>query len=327
MRTIVRSERDKKQYEAPERLAVIGAGAIGNAMAQVFAAAGFSVRLWDSSEAARGGAIDRIAAIDASLREHGLVEEQAGAILERVEVVDDLPSALEGVVYVQECVPEEVSLKRELFERLDELCGQDTVLASSTSAIMPSAFAAGLEGAHRCLVAHPANPPTLLRVVEVVPAPFTGAGAVAKTRALLCAAGLAPVVVRKELPGFVFNRLQGAMLREAYCLVRDGVASVDDIDRLVRDGLALRWSVIGPFETADLNRRGGIRRHAAIMGDAYAAMGAVRGQDDPWTESLVAEVDAQRRALLPLADWDDRVAWRDRELARLVAWRRRRNPD
>ena len=98
----------------------------------------------------------------------------------------------------------------------------------------------------------------------------------------------------------MFNRLQGALLREAYCLVRDGVATVADIDRLVRDGLGLRWSVIGPFETVDLNTRGGIAAHAEKMGPAYARMGAERGQHDPWTPELVAEVAAARRAELPL---------------------------
>ena len=96
---------------------------------------------------------------------------------------------------------------------------------------------------------------------------------------------------------------------------------------VVRDGLGLRWSVIGPFETADLNRRGGIRRHAEIMGDAYAAMGAERGQDDPWTPELVATVDAERRAVLPLAQWEQRVIWRDRRLMALIAERLRRLPD
>ena len=105
------------------------------------------------------------------------------------------------------------------------------------------------------------------------------------------------------------------MLREAYCLVRDGVADVDDIDRVVREGLGRRWAVIGPFETADLNTRGGIAEHARRLGPAYARMGAERGQDDPWTPELVEHVTAERRRLLPLDQWEERVAWRDRQLA------------
>jgi 3-hydroxyacyl-CoA dehydrogenase len=131
-----------------------------------------------------------------------------------------------------------------------------------------------------------------------------------------------PIVVRKEIEGFVFNRLQGALLREAYCLVRDGVASVEEVDRVVRNGLGPRWSIIGPFETADLNTRGGIASHAEKMGPAYARMGAERGQHDPWTPDLVAEVTAARRALLPLEEWEERVAWRDRKLMTLMRHRK-----
>ena len=104
--------------------------------------------------------------------------------------------------------------------------------------------------------------------------------------------------------------------------MRDGVASVEDIDRIVRDGLGLRWSVIGPFETVDLNTHGGIASHAEKMGPAYARMGAERGQNDPWTPDLVARVAAERRRLLPLDDWAERVAWRDRRLMALVRHRK-----
>ena len=103
-------------------------------------------------------------------------------------------------------------------------------------------------------------------MIELVPAPFTDPAAADRAAELFSAAGLVPVRVAKEVEGFVFNRLQGAVLREAYCLVRDGVASVEDVDRVMRDGLGLRWSVIGPFETVDLNTRGGIASHARKMG-------------------------------------------------------------
>jgi 3-hydroxyacyl-CoA dehydrogenase len=126
--------------------------------------------------------------------------------------------------------------------------------------------------------------------------------------------------VRREVEGFIFHRLQGAVLREAYCLVRDGVASVDDIDTVMRDGLGRRWSFIGPFETVDLNTRGGISSHALKMGPAYERMGAERGQHDPWLPPLVEEVAAQRRELLPLDQWESRVRWRDRMLMKLAKY-------
>jgi 3-hydroxyacyl-CoA dehydrogenase len=161
----------------------------------------------------------------------------------------------------------------------------------------------------------------LIRIAEVIPAPFTSDDTVERTERLLEQAGLVPIRINREVEGFVFNRLQGAMLREAYCLVRDGVASVEDIDLIVRDGLGFRWSVMGPFETVDVNTRGGIKAHAERMGPAYERMGAERGQHDPWTEELVAKVEAERRAALPLDQWEDRAAWRDRSLMALLAVR------
>ena len=110
---------------------------------------------------------------------------------------------------------------------------------------------------------------------------------------------MVPVTLAREVEGFVFNRLQGALLREAYCLVRDGVVTAEGVDRAVRDGLGRRWAVIGPFETAALNVRGGVEAHAARMGEAYARMGAERGQHDPWTTELVERVAADLERRLP----------------------------
>lgn len=303
-------------------VAVVGAGSIGAAWAIVFAAAGLRVNLQDTDgerlEHSRAGIRARLE----DLLAHDLVVESADAVLARIRFLPDLPRALAGAAYVQECVPEDLDLKRRLFTDLDRLAAPSAILASSSSFLPASAFADELAGRARCLVVHPGNPPYLLRVAELVPAPFTAADVVERTAALLTACGILPVRLEREIEGFVFNRLQGALLREAYCLVRDGIASVADIDRIVRDGLGLRWSVIGPFETADLNTRGGIAQHALRMGPAYQRMGREHGQDDPWTEQLVAQVVAERRTILPLEGWEERLAWRDKALMAILRCRR-----
>lgn len=304
-------------------VAVIGAGSIGAAFSLMFAAAGHEVRICESSEERRLSVRPRIVESLSLLQASGLCDQDTEQVLSRIQVLPDVANSVRGVDFVQECAPEEVDLKRSLFAELDDLAPEDAVLASSSSAIMASEFAAELRGAHRCLVAHPGNPPFLIRVIEVVPARFTSQSVVDRTCSLMRSIGLSPITVKKEVRGFVFNRLQGAVLREAYCLVRDGVASVEEIDRLVRDGLGLRWSVVGPFETADLNWRGGIGSHAKIMGAAYTAMGAEPGRNDPWSPDLVRKVEAERRAVLPLDQWDDRVAWRDRQLMAMLSARRR----
>jgi L-gulonate 3-dehydrogenase len=308
------------------RVAIVGAGTIGIGWAVALSRGGLDVALHDLDDQQLGRAMDDVAARLADLESFDLLDEPVDTILARVAAVRDLAAAVAGADHVQECAPETVELKRRLLGELDALTAPETILASSSSAITASAMASDLPGRARCLVVHPGNPPYLLPVVEVVPAPFTAADVVERTHALLERAGLSPVRVRVELEGFVFNRLQGAMLREAYALVRDGVASVADIDRIVSDGLGRRWSVIGPFETVDLNVRGGIAAHAQRMGPAYARMGAERGDRSTWTEELVAQVAAERRAVLPLDRWDERVEWRDRALMRLAQAREAIDP-
>lgn len=293
---------------------IIGAGSIGVAFAIVFARAGWQVRLQDPDAGRRAAALLEMQARCTDLLAYGLLDEPAEVVCARASTWASLADAVADATLVQECAPEQLALKIDLFRQLDEWAPQEAILASSSSALPASGYCAELAGRGRCLVAHPGNPPYLIPVIEIVPAPFTSEAAVAKAMALYSEVGLAPIRVQKEVEGFVFNRLQGALLREAYCLVRDGVASVADIDKVVSQGLGLRWTFMGPFETVDLNTRGGIASHALKMGPAYARMGVERGQNDPWTPELVAEVAGQRRSSLPLDEWEARVNWRDRML-------------
>ncbi|HEY4299215.1 MAG TPA: 3-hydroxyacyl-CoA dehydrogenase [Paraburkholderia sp.] len=309
--------------QTTRRAGIVGGGSIGIAFAIVFARAGWQVRLFDPAAERRALAPAEILQRLEELARFGLLDESANAIAARVEIVTTLDAAAANADLVQECAPEREEIKRELFAQLDRAAPAHAILASASSFLAASRFVdQTLPGRGRCLIAHPGNPPYLIPVVEIVPAPFTTDDAVTRAIGLFTEAGLKPVRVAKEVEGFVFNRLQGALLREAYCLVRDGVASVDDIDTVVREALGLRWSVIGPFETADLNTRGGIASHAQKMGPSYARMGAERGQNDPWTTELVADVTAARRSALPLDQWDARVAWRDRELMKLAQYRK-----
>jgi L-gulonate 3-dehydrogenase len=303
-------------------VAIVGAGSIGVAFSIVFGRSQWAVKLFDPEQARRELAPGEITQRLEELARFGLVEESANDIAARVEVTASLEHAVHDAELVLECAPERVEVKRALFEQIDAAAPSDAIFASASSAIPVSSYAADLPGRARCLVAHPGNPPYLIPVIEIVPAPFTSQEVTQRAQQLFRDAGMNPVLVTREVEGFLFNRLQGAVLREAYCLVRDGVASVDDIDIVMREGLGMRWSVIGPFETVDLNTRGGIESHAQKMGPAYERMGAERGQFDPWTEDLVKKVAKSRRAALPLDKWDARVAWRDRALMALARHRK-----
>lgn len=303
-------------------IAIIGSGSIGAAWAIVFASAGFPVSLYDIDEQRRAVALADIERSLDDLASHGLLACEPEIVRPRITMMQDLGDALRSARHVQECAPEDLALKSRLFMQLSEHAEPDAVLASSTSFIPASEFARNAPARDRCLVLHPGNPPYLLRVAEIVPAPFTSEETISRTLALLEAVGIAPVRVHHEPRGFAFNRLQGALLREAYCLVRDGVVTPDEIDLLVRDGLGLRWSVTGPFETIDLNTRGGIEAHARRMGPHYLAMGQERGQNDPWSEEMIQSVAEARRNALPLGQWRERTVWRDRQLMELLRLRK-----
>ena len=304
-----------------ESITVVGGGTIGVAWSIVFVRAGRAVALYEPDEARRKLARDDLVRRLRSLAAHGLLDEDPADVAGRVELLGDLPRAAGGASYVQECAPEDADLKLALFAELEALAAPDAVLASSSSAIPPSSLVPGVRDPSRVLVAHPGNPPYLLPVVELVPSPSTAPATIERARALLASVGMSPVVLHREVEGFVFNRLQGAVLREAYCLVRDGVVDPRDVDKVMREGLGRRWAFLGPFETVELNTEGGVEAHAARMGPAYARMGAERGQHDPWSEDMVAQVSEGVQDRLPRERWRDHVLWRDSALMALEAFR------
>src|SRR5208337_4715471 len=150
-------------------------------------------------------------------------------------------------------------------------------------------------GRARCLVVHPINPPYLIPAAEVVPAPWTDPAVVERTAALLRAAGHAPIVMKREIDGFVMNRMQGALLEEAFRLVAEGYASVEDVDIGIRDGLALRWSFMGPFETIDLNAPGGVRDYANRYQRIYEEIFASTRWRADWSGPVMNAIEADRR--------------------------------
>lgn len=299
------------------RAAIIGTGLIGQAWAIVFARQGWLVRLYDVNAAmlAEAGALIR-RQLD-ELQAHGLLRDAAAAAA-RIEVAASLPEALAGARYIQENSPERLDLKRELFAQLDAAAEPDAIIGSSTSSIPASEFTEGLPGRHRCLVAHPVNPPYLIPVVELCPAPWTSEAAMQAARDVMLDIGQKPVTMRREIEGFILNRLQGALLHEAFRLAAAGIASAEDIDTTVKDGLGLRWSFMGPFETIDLNAPGGIADYCVRYGGLYRSIGATQREPVPWDGALVEALAAERRGLLPADDLTARRYWRDEQLMRLM---------
>jgi 3-hydroxyacyl-CoA dehydrogenase len=306
------------------KIAIVGSGLIGRAWAITFARAGHDVRLYDQAAGQAEKAIAFAREMAAPLESEGLLEGQsADQVIARIKPAASLEAALDGVVHVQENTPEDVAVKQKVFSELDAVAAPETVLASSTSAILPSKFTEHLKGRSRCLVMHPINPPYLIPAVEIVPAPWTDPAAVEKTRQLAVASGQAPIVMKRELDGFVMNRMQGALLEEAFRLVADGYASVEDIDVGIRDGLALRWSFMGPFETIDLNAPGGVKDYCNRYQQIYSRLFPSMQRRVDWAGEVMQTVEKERRARLPEADLQKRQAWRDRRLMAVLAQKRK----
>ncbi|MGE6605319.1 3-hydroxyacyl-CoA dehydrogenase [Halomonas sp. NPDC076908] len=302
-------------------IGVVGAGLIGRAWAIVFARAGFKVSVYDVNTTAleHAGAAVRQSLID--LQQAGLVAE-VDQVMANIRFEGDLASAMQGVGYVQECGPENIEGKRAIYRELEGVVADDTILASSTSGIAASLFSDHLSHPERCLVAHPVNPPYLIPLVEVVPTPHTSDAVTNTTLSLMEAAQQAPILVRKEIEGFVLNRLQGALLNEALRLFRDGYVSAEDLDKTVKFGLGLRWSFMGPFETIDLNAPAGVVDYASRYGPLYHQVDQQRGKENPWDEATLQALDKERRAILPNAELSARHEWRDRRLMALMAHQR-----
>lgn len=261
------------------RVAIVGAGLIGRAWAAIFARAGWDVRLTDPHAPTLNAAIGLIGDELHALARHGLADDPDGAA-GRLSIAINLEDAVTDVEFVQENGPEKIEEKKVIFAELDRFAPKDALLVSSTSAITASNFTEQLPGRARCLVGHPVNPPHLVPLVELCGAPWTSPDAIDRARRIYREIGQVPVTVNREINGFVLNRLQGALLAEAFRLVGEGYISAEDLDHTVKDGLGLRWSFLGPFETIELNAPGGIPDYCARYTGFYKELaGAAAGPE------------------------------------------------
>lgn len=284
-------------------IGIVGCGIIGASWARAFLQAGHAVTVCDP-------------AADAEALRAWLGDADAP-----LTVVPE-PAMLNACGYVQESITEDADAKRALFATLDAALPRESIVASSTSALCMSELVPDLPGRARFVVAHPASPPHALRAVEIVPAPFTDPGCVDRTETLLANIGQTPVRLTREAPGFVLNRLQGALLLAMIEVVRDGLVSAEGADALLRDSFGMRWALMGPFEGVHLNAPGGIddyfTRYASMF-DRFCPDG--KTLSDLLTPQTRAALKAYAEARVPSEAADARRAWRDDVLVELRDWR------
>ncbi|MEX1081226.1 MAG: 3-hydroxyacyl-CoA dehydrogenase [Halofilum sp. (in: g-proteobacteria)] len=298
---------------------MIGSGIIGRAFAVCFSRGGYEVALFDPADGVAENAVPLIRETVADLENNGLLNGRtADDVMSRIHATSSMEEAVDGAVHVQENAPEKPEIKRELFEQLDRIAPDDAVLASSSSSIVCSKFTEDLNGRHRCLIVHPTNPPYVVPILEIVPAPWTDPAVTQRTRDRLEEIGQAPITLNKEIIGFIMNRLQAPILQEAFRLVAQGVVTPEDVDRAMSEGISQRWSFIGPFEVGDLNAPNGIREYAERYEPMNRNIAETQRDLVPWTGPLIDYIEQRRRAILPIENLKQRQQWRDRRLMALA---------
>ena len=314
------------KQKAPQKVGVIGSGLIGSSWAMLFAAAGYQVAIYDIKKSQLDQAMTVIQERLHDLEKQGLLRGKTSASeqFKLIVTTDDMAAAVENAFFIQECVPENEDLKRNVFLQLSELCSDDsTILSSSCSCILPSKIFRDIPRVAQCIIAHPCNPPYFCPLTEIIPHPKTNPAVTAKTRALMEEIGQSPVTVNKEIDGFCSNRMQYAIINEAWRLVSDGIMSVEDVDKIFTDGLGMRYAFIGPFETIHLNADGTenyMQKYSESIRRVSSSFGEIPTYDG---ENLKKINDVLSKSVAATAEeLNEQRQWRDKRLIALSKLKR-----
>ncbi|MFM0076874.1 3-hydroxyacyl-CoA dehydrogenase family protein [Paraburkholderia sediminicola] len=293
-------------------IGVVGTGLMGVGIATQSALHGHRTIVHDVDPARLASVAPKAEAVLDELIDAGRIDHAAKqAALARIETHAQL-DVMASAQFVIEAIPEVLELKHRLYASLAELMADDAILASNTSGFPPDQLVAPLRAKERFLIAHFWNPPHMIPLVEVVPGTATAPEVTERTAALMSAIGMEPVVLAKAIPGFVGNRLQFAVLREALNIVRSGAATPDVVDRVMKASLGRRWGIVGPLEGADM---GGLDTFLDIATHLMPEL----AKDEDVLDLLRAQVDAGRVGVRSGAGFYE---WDDAHLARVKAGRK-----
>ena len=303
------------------KCAVVGTGVIGRGWMYVFSRAECPTRVYDADSAQTQKALAWLdATLEEDIKDGFITSADSKKIKGMVSSFNDLEAALKGVEYVQEAGPENLSIKNAIFLEVDRLADPSAIIASSTSALDINAITQGVTGISRCITAHPFNPPHIVPVVEVLPTEKTSQDVTKRTVDFLKSIGQKPILMNYFIAGYLINRIQAAVVREAIHLVSSGAASVEAVDTLMSDGLGLRWALFGSFGINHTNADGGIREYYTRYGKAYQSIMNDLDSSPPSFNAAMIELIAEGvENMYGETAVADHCRWRDRLVRKIRA--------
>ena len=294
-------------------IGICGAGLIGASWAVGFANHGYNVLVYDANPEILSNffkVVDQLADDLEIFQKVDLKELKSN-----IKICNNLEQVCKDSLLIQESIVEDLDEKKKIFFEFEKYASVDTILASSSSYLLPSKISEKLKNKQRCIVAHPALPPHVVPFVEICPSSETSLEVIEKAKDIYKTAHYVPIVLKKEIEGFVLNRLQGALLNEAVRLHEEDYASIDDIDISLKHALGIRWAFLGPFEIMDLNAPGGIGDSFTRYRKGIKKLAQQQNSVPEYTDEYIKKLESEQRERLKLTDREERTKKRNKLIA------------
>ncbi|XP_013187871.2 lambda-crystallin homolog [Amyelois transitella] len=309
-----------------EKIGVYGSEKLAQSWVITFASAGYQVVIYDSQNNKIKKAIKNIREQLKSLEKDKLLKGNLKKedYFQCISGSSDI-NALKDTILIQECELEDLEITKKIFQELDGVVDVETILSSSTGIFRPSLFSDGLKHKSQVIVCHPVEPPYFVPLVEIVPSPWTKPEVVTKTQDIMTAVGQTPVVLSREIDGFVINRIQFSILNEVWRLIEAKIVDVQDIEKVISQGLGLRYAFYGPLESNHLNAEG-MKSSIERYGEAVYRVSQSMTEIPRMSRSAITEeICQQMNKIVPLNRLKERQTWRDECLARLAILKKKMN--